>query len=330
MAGLVSNHALIGPDGDGYWENARAGMSVGSEAGVVTAIFLHGFGKDGFAQFPGPLPGGLKFEAHQEDVRRAFGNPESSGGPAKLPGAFNHGGWDRYAVGASFVHFTYRADDERIELVTLMPQGPANKAVDKPEEGMTSTPAPLWPVAEFYQSSFGNTHSAKQSGSKYLPDLRLLSFQSEHLGASFTVVVTLGMRSRPMNVPAATALRRAELLCYLPPSLEDDTWWLSWIAELPFIDNTWLGHGHTIAMEQPLFEGSALQHLLLLPSFVRTHRDMEGHVSVDGDPVGLWWVVPISQSELEYKRARGVDALLDAFDEKDLPLVLDPARPSTV
>ena len=119
---LVSDHALIGPDDRGYWENSRAGISVASEASVVTAIFLHWLGKDDFDQFPGPLPGGLTFEAHQEDVRHAFGKPESSGVPAEMPGVYDHGGWDRSEVGSYLVHFTYRADDKRIELVTLLPR----------------------------------------------------------------------------------------------------------------------------------------------------------------------------------------------------------------
>jgi hypothetical protein len=195
---------------------------------------------------------------------------------------------------------------------------------------MISAPANLRSVADFYQSALGPAPSEKHCDSEYFQDLRLLSFESEYRGTPFTIVATLGMSSRPMNVSVASALRRAELLCYLPPSLKNRTWWLAWLAEFPFIDNTWLGHGHTIHMERPLFDGSALQHLLVLPSLVRPHRNMEEHVTVDGDPVGLWWIVPITPSELEYKRARGVDALLDAFDEKGLPFVLDPARLSTV
>jgi hypothetical protein len=195
---------------------------------------------------------------------------------------------------------------------------------------MFSTPVRLRSVTDFYQSVFGAAVSDKPHTSEYLQDLRLLSFEGEHLGAPLTLVATLGMSSRPMSVPAGDVLRRAELICYLPPSLKDNTWWLCWLAEFPFIDNTWLGHGHTIQMRKPLFEGSALQHLLVLPSLVRSHRNMEAHVTVDGDPVGLWWIVPLTNSECEYKRTRGVDALLDAFDEKGLSLVLDPARPSTV
>jgi hypothetical protein len=118
---LVLEHALIGPDDRGYWENPRTGISVGSEEGIVTSIFLYGFGTDDFMQFPGTLPAGLTFEAGQADVRRAFGKAESSGAPDEMPRVYNHGGWDRYEVGAYLIHFTYRVEDGRIGLVTLMP-----------------------------------------------------------------------------------------------------------------------------------------------------------------------------------------------------------------
>lgn len=133
MDRIVSEHALIGPDDRGYWENSRAGISVASDGGVVTAIFLHGFGKDDFAQFSGLLPVGLTFEAGPDEVRHALGTPEDSGGPEKIPGVYHHGGWDRYVLESCIVHFNYRIDDRRVELVTLMPREPANRALNLPD-----------------------------------------------------------------------------------------------------------------------------------------------------------------------------------------------------
>jgi hypothetical protein len=132
MERLVAEHALIGPNDCGYWENSRAGISLGSDGGVVTAIFLHGFGKDDFAQFSGPLPAGLTFESGPEEVRHALGAPETSGGPDKMPRVYHHGGWDRFTLGSYSIHFTYRAHDKRIDLVTLMPREPANRALNPP------------------------------------------------------------------------------------------------------------------------------------------------------------------------------------------------------
>jgi len=120
MERLIADHALIGPNDDGYWENSRAGISLLAEDGLVDTIFLHAFGKDDFMEFPGPLPAGLTFESRRTDVRHAFGTPESSGGPDKVTNVYSHDGWDRYAVGARFIHFSYRRNDGRIDLVTLM------------------------------------------------------------------------------------------------------------------------------------------------------------------------------------------------------------------
>ncbi|HVX91561.1 MAG TPA: suppressor of fused domain protein [Candidatus Paceibacterota bacterium] len=184
-------------------------------------------------------------------------------------------------------------------------------------------------VERFYRDHLGLAAGEITVDSSELPALRLLLHDTAEHGSPWTAV-TSGMSARRMNLPAAAVDRpcRAELVSYLPARTHEFTWWLGWLAEFPFIDDTWLGHGHTVYSQQPLFSGSALQHFLILPPLVRTHRDMESEVNVEGDSVALWWVVPITDAEREFKRSNGLDALLDLFDSTGLPMVVDPARRS--
>jgi len=49
-----------------------------------------------------------------------------------------------------------------------------------------------------------------------------------------------------------------------------------------------------------------------------------------GVPVEFLWVVPISRAELRLKKRKGVNALLDVFEENQHPWIFDPNRKSYV
>ena len=149
--------------------------------------------------------------------------------------------------------------------------------------------------------------------------IQVLAFNTEGLGVPCTMV-TSGMSDRAMSIPAgSSASPRAELIWYTRASSRDYAVMLAWLAEYPFIDGTWLGHGHTVRWYKPLFEGSELHHYWLIPPLVTQHRKMPERVRVKGNPVHLWWVVPITIAELELRVREGTDALLDVFDRHDHP-----------
>jgi hypothetical protein len=187
-------------------------------------------------------------------------------------------------------------------------------------------------VLEFYQSVIGaKAHDIPVTTASTLPALRVAGYDTARLGCPWTVV-TCGMSTQRLNVPAdaVDAAVRAELISYVPSIEREFTWWLAWLAEFPFIDQTWIGSGHTISSNAPLFPHSELRHFLFLPPLVRAHRDMGARVRVAGDRVDLWWVVPITDAEREFKLKHGIDALLDVFQAQHLPLVLNPGRRSLV
>lgn len=85
---------------------------------VVETIFLKSFGRNGYAQFAGKLPNGIKFGDPTEKVHAALGKPTRSGSlGVSVPGVFE--GWDRYEYPRHRVHFSY-AEDGRLDLIMLM------------------------------------------------------------------------------------------------------------------------------------------------------------------------------------------------------------------
>lgn len=75
---------------------------------------------EGFAAFPGPLPGNLTLRANRRAVRSLFGTPERSGETVTISGLGRQGSWDRFAVGETRVHFQYTLRGELIQRISIM------------------------------------------------------------------------------------------------------------------------------------------------------------------------------------------------------------------
>lgn len=152
------------------------------------------------------------------------------------------------------------------------------------------------------------------------------------------VLFTSGMSDARMEIdaeaePAANAgdiARRAELVWYVREPDPDKLHKLRWLARFPFIDSTWLGMGHTIPMPSPLFDDSELQVYFFLQPIIRHEKEIAKRLIVDGDRVELLVVHVLTPAEYELKKAEGVNAILDLFDEHDYPLILDEQRDSMV
>jgi Suppressor of fused protein (SUFU) len=152
---------------------------------------------------------------------------------------------------------------------------------------------------------------------------------------------TTGMSEHEMHLPPEVRLpRRAELILRLPESwpISEEAlthlrtaWpihWLRTLARLPQRYGTWLAPLHTIPNgepPQPLAEGTELCCMMTVPPIC---------VEEDGDvvdsPVGrvmLISVMPIYESEMRFKLARGPEALLELLAAKDIDDVVDLQRP---
>jgi len=151
----------------------------------------------------------------------------------------------------------------------------------------------------------------------------------------FYTLVTGGLSDLPMWVPHEVGSEgaRAELVLYADEPKDEYLELLRRLAHMPHDLKTWFGYWHTVAVTGepgPLFPESQLTSLLLMPSVVTGDHALRDELVLDGDPVNLLWVVPITAAETEYKLARGSDALVDLFDRQRLPFLLDERRQSVV
>jgi len=147
------------------------------------------------------------------------------------------------------------------------------------------------------------------------------------------VLLTNGMSDRRMAVPSnagENTKRRAELMWYVREPEPNILSNLRWLAEYPFIDDTWLGFGHRIAMSWPPVSGSEFRTFLLLTPIIAPDQRIAERLIIDNDDVAILCVHLISGMELDLIKTKGLDAFLDILDEHDYPFVFKPERKSCV
>ena len=134
-------------------------------------------------------------------------------------------------------------------------------------------------------------------------------------------LVTGGMSDLPMTVPqqANHSPRRVELIFYCTEPREEYIQTLRWLAHFPHDSKSWLGHGHTMPNgdpPEPLWGSAGLDTVTFMPPIVSKDQTLPDRFQINGDPVHLLWVVPLSTAECNDKLQNGFDAMLDLFDQK--------------
>lgn len=163
------------------------------------------------------------------------------------------------------------------------------------------------------------------------------SVEDDHEDLGY-VLFTNGMSDRRMHLDetaqrafdAGEVTPRAELAWYVRKPAPRYLAHLRWLAQFPFIDETCIGSGHTVVMPEPLFERSELTAFLFLRPILGRHTRIAEALRIDGDPVELLVVHTLTAAEYERKLEGGVDGILDLFDARGYPLVLDERRQSYV
>jgi len=137
-----------------------------------------------------------------------------------------------------------------------------------------------------------------------------------------------------MNPPAGVNCRRAELAIYTRKAPDEKcVALLRWLAHLIHDQQTWLSPGSTMTNgqpPQPIFPGSVLDCFLFLSSIVQPDNSMPDRLILEGEPVELLWVVPISSAECEFIRNRDLNDFLDLLEQNGHPHTLDEKRKSYV
>ncbi|TFV79959.1 suppressor of fused domain protein [Bradyrhizobium frederickii] len=144
------------------------------------------------------------------------------------------------------------------------------------------------------------------------------------------VLLTNGMSQQRMPGVRGDAKLRAELMWYVrepTPDVRDN---LRWLANLPFIDTTWFGFGHRVALPWPPVAGTDFQTFLFLTPVIGPDKQIAEALEVAGDPVEILTVNLISDRELALIKSEGLDPFLDLLDDNDYPPIFDPKRKSYV
>lgn len=145
---------------------------------------------------------------------------------------------------------------------------------------------------------------------------------------SFTTLATLGMSNERMAVPPGTRADccRIELAMYLDhEAVAENRDLIAFGADVllhyakyPFLEDTFLAPTQVIPIcvigqGQVAFLGdpTITAFLLLPPPNTLPESKLHEHLSLDGDPVRLLVLVPITAREEEFIRRRGADAFID-------------------
>lgn len=186
-----------------------------------------------------------------------------------------------------------------------------------------------------YGSLFGKVEDVSMQALPLAPRVDVHTyFRTGADGSRVCTLVTAGMSDLAMTIPArAEVPRRVELIFYCTEPTAEYIDTLRWLAHFPHDQKTWIGSGHTIPNgnpPSPFFGSAVLDTVLLLPTIVQRDRTLSEHLILDGDPVHLLWVVPITSVECKLKLDRGTNAILELFGIHKHPHVFDPNRKSYV
>jgi Suppressor of fused protein (SUFU) len=140
----------------------------------------------------------------------------------------------------------------------------------------------------------------------------------------YHTLVTAGMSTVAMQVPSdVNAPDRLELMMTLPEGWQPGGEWpvrlLQSLSRTPRERDSWLGWGHTVPNgdpPQPLAPHTQLCGAIIAPSLLVPVAFYE--LSIDGERVAFYSVIPLYREELELHAREGMAALLERLLHSDI------------
>ncbi|MET8151952.1 hypothetical protein ACIBSW_09060 [Actinoplanes sp. NPDC049668] len=97
-----------------------AGVELAADThGVVTTVFLHFHGDDGFTSYSGEIPGGAGSVPRRAHLWAMLGRPDEQGEPYRDRFLGDYGPWDRWVLAGFVLHAQFAVDAENLDRVTL-------------------------------------------------------------------------------------------------------------------------------------------------------------------------------------------------------------------
>jgi hypothetical protein len=167
-------------------------------------------------------------------------------------------------------------------------------------------------------------HGFNDDADAYLIDVLVYRLELAEFPGRVVAAVTNGMSDHVMTDEQTGKRSRCELIQYFHDCDFDHARRLYDLAWIPLFDGFALGPFQTISMPDPVVEDSPLNNAFFLPPILTAHRDFE--LDIDGVPLRLLWHIPISDDELAYKKANGVNPLVKRMEAVGLPWIFDEAE----
>lgn len=197
-------------------------------------------------------------------------------------------------------------------------------------------------VLAHYAEHFGSLSALRLT--TIIPSDNPISIHASHQpDSNRTELLTHGMSNWGMKVPAGGEdFQFAELNLSLPSDWPLDNtaltkvkhaWPLEWmmkIAQYPKQNDTWLGGKSVIFASgeklKPLGPGTRMTCWLLLDA----DTDWSSIPRPGGGRIVIYTVFPIYTAERNFELKHGIIPLIQRFQERNVPFVLDPKRPCAV
>lgn len=155
----------------------------------------------------------------------------------------------------------------------------------------------------------------------YAIDVLVFPLDLAEFPGRIVAAVTNGMSDVDMADAHSGDVRRCELIQYFHECDFSHARRLYDLAWIPLMDGFSLGPYETLAMPDAVNEGSLLKNALFMPPLLTAHREFQ--LPVEGTPMSLLWHIPISDSELDFKKQHGVNALIERMEAVELPWIFD-------
>jgi suppressor of fused protein SUFU len=122
-------------------------------------------------------------------------------------------------------------------------------------------------------------------------------------------------------------LTSMEFMLFAPEQHDEHLTLLAMIAYYHARDGGVLGLGHTVPIGYPWLPGSACDHLLISHSYP-SGWNFE-HYRTEDFTIHIWWALPITEAERDFKQNHGLEALEVKFEEAGIHY-WEADRPSVV
>jgi hypothetical protein len=178
-------------------------------------------------------------------------------------------------------------------------------------------------VRDSYRARWGKpARTTRFGGDKVVKiAVEILKWDSTSNPEGMTLYATVGASAWPLA--GRPPSERIELFVGLAPERDKIAGALAALSLYPAREGVTLDHGHTVPSDGPLWPGSAMSSFLV----VRARPGFLPPLELpDGIRVEFLQVIPIYECERAYKKAEGVDALIDCWTEART-LFWDPDRP---